>query len=47
MGELVVYSEPPEWYDEVPRSITRQVIFGLPCWLLLLEVLAFGLSKPL
>ena len=29
MGELVVYSEPPEWYDEVPRSITRQVVFGL------------------
>ena len=29
MGELVVYAEPPEWYDEVPRSITRQVIFGL------------------
>ena len=37
MGELVVYSEPPEWYDEVPRSITRQVIFGIS-----LLVFAFG-----
>ena len=37
MGELMVYSEPPEWYDEVPRSITRQAIFGI-----FLLVFAFG-----
>jgi HlyD family type I secretion membrane fusion protein len=37
MGEVIVYSDPPEWYDDVPRSITRQVTFGI-----LLMIFAFG-----
>ena len=37
MSDIVVYSEPMEWYSDVPRSVSKHIFFGL-----LLFVLTFG-----
>ena len=37
MTDVTVYVEPAEWYADVPRSVRKQVVFGL-----LLFVVAFG-----
>lgn len=37
MSNLVTYAEPAEWYEDVPRSVTRHVTFGM-----LLLVFALG-----
>jgi membrane fusion protein, type I secretion system len=37
MSKLVTYEEPLEWYANVPRSVTKHIIFGLS-----LFVVAFG-----
>ncbi|MAO28304.1 MAG: secretion protein HlyD [Roseovarius sp.] len=41
MSNLVVYAEPPEWYAEVPRNVSKLVIFGFV--LLLTTFGGFGL----
>ncbi|SHE95848.1 HlyD family secretion protein [Litoreibacter ascidiaceicola] len=37
MSNVTVYTAQPEWYDNVPRSVTKHIVFGL-----LLFVVAFG-----
>ncbi|TDT75393.1 HlyD family secretion protein [Litoreibacter halocynthiae] len=37
MSNVTVYTAQPEWYDNVPRSVTKHIVFGL-----LLFVIAFG-----
>lgn len=37
MTEITVYTEPPEWYANVPRSVKKHVVFGI-CLL----ILSFG-----
>ncbi len=37
MSNIVSYEEPPEWYEQVPRSVSKFVSFGL-----VLMVVAFG-----
>lgn len=37
MSNVTLYHEPAEWYDEVPRSVSRHIIFGV-----VLFVMAFG-----
>lgn len=29
MSEVTVYAAPPEWYDDVPRSVAKHIIFGV------------------
>ena len=41
MPNLVTYAEPAEWYEDVPRSVTRHVAFGI--LLLVFAVGGFGL----
>lgn len=37
MSDLTLYTEPAEWYADVPRSVARHIVFGV-----LLFILTFG-----